>query len=234
MLWDTADLLARCIRDASRPTTDQMTPPEDWYAFLTEAQEEWMDSLSSIAPEALYGAPVRLTSADGGYTYDFPWVNDADHDEGRVEPFGAIEIRATRSGELLYPCPEWSDRGDFTPEMSLIRIPGGRTRQFPNGPYARFITPPGVIDEDHEPVIVPKRVRKLLVYRALAKWARKGGRQDPQPYMDQEHEAWFGNPETGVHGLLGMLRNRFAFQGTDAIPDYTDNSGAWWRGMRTD
>lgn len=232
--WNTADLLARCKRQAKRPATDQVTTDPDWYAFLTEAQAEWMTTLANCAPQSQYGAPVMLTTSDGGHTYDFPWLDDADHTLGRVFPMGYVELRATRAGQLLLPCAEWSDAGDFVHEGDLIRIPGGRARTFPDGgPYARYITPPGVIDDATEPVLKPPHARCLLVYRALRKWASQGGRQDPQPYLDLEGEAWYGAPDRGVHGLLGMFKTQFQFTGMEAIPDLEVGS-AWWRGMRTD
>ena len=87
--YDSADLLARCYRAAQRPTTDAQQTSVDWYAFLTEAQDEWFSHLASICPEVLYGNPVVMTSADGGYTYTF----GVDADGDPIFPMGHIEIR---------------------------------------------------------------------------------------------------------------------------------------------
>lgn len=233
-LWDSADLLERCIRNAKRPASDASMAPADWFAYLTEAQQFWVGTLATMAPDSQIGAPVQLVSSDSGYTYDFPWVDDADHSLGRVFPVGQVEIRATRGGQLLVPGAEWSDFGDFVAEGDRIRIPGGRARLFPNGPWARFVTIPEELDATHEPVLKPRHARTLLVARACANWARRGGQTDPQPYLDQEHEAWFGAPDKGVTGLLGMFKSQYAFQGNDAIPEAFEVGTAWWRGMRTD
>lgn len=225
-LWDAADLLERCQRAADRPTTDESMAPADWYAFLTEAQFEWITHLASICPATQYGAPVQLVSADGGYTYDFP--DDADGDP--LFPMGQLEIRATRSGALLQPGNDWSDRGDYVPEGTRIRMPNGRSRTFPQGPWARYIAPPAAISASSAPTMQPKHARILLVYRACRKWASKGGLRDPQPFLDQESEAWYGAPAAGVTGILGMLKTQYAFEGMAAIADEAGDF-PWWRSM---
>jgi hypothetical protein len=233
-LYDSADLLARCLRIARRPATDQTMTPADWYGLLTEAQIVWMGHLATVAPATQYGAPVQLTTSDGGLTYDFPFVDPGEESLGRVFPVGEVEIRATRGGQLLLPCADWSDWGDFVPEGARIRMPGGRSRTFPGGgPWARYMVLPRELDASHEPVMQPVQARSLLPYRAVAKWARQGGLQDPQPFLDEEAEIWYGAPEKGVHGLLGLLKQQYAFSGNEAVAD-VESGTAWWRGMRTD
>lgn len=226
--YDSADLLVRCIRKANRPTTDASMQPADWYAFLTEAQDEWFAHFASIVPDALMSGPTLLMTADGGLTYTFG--NDPDGDP--IFPLGHVEIRATSKGAVLVPATEWSQSYDFVIEGNKIRWPNGVSRTFgTDGPMARFITPPDVIDATTQPVLQPKFARTLLVSRAVAKWARRGGMRDPQPFLDEEQEAWLGNPESGVMGILGALRTQFNLKGVQAIAP--TGGEAWWRGVNT-
>lgn len=224
--YDSADLLARCQRNAQRPATDAAQLPADWYAFLTEAQDEWFMHFASIVPEALYGTPTVLTTTDDGLTYTFG--TDADGDP--ILPMGHVEVRANPGGAVLVPATEWSSAYDFVIEGTRIRWPNGARRTFSGGPIARFITPPGIIDASTQPTF-PKFARMLLVHRACAKWARRGGLRDPQPFLDAEQEVWLGNPEAGVMGILGMLRTQYNFTGMQAVAP-TDID-AWWRGLNT-
>lgn len=226
--YDSADLLARCLRGALRPTTDASTDSTDWYALLTEAQDEWTMHLASICPQVLYGDPVLMTSADGGYTYTFG--TDADGDN--ILPMGHVEVRASRTGAVLVPALEWGSAYDFVHEGDKIRWPNGVARSFGStGPYARFITPPDVIDASTEPTFKPKQGRMLLVYRALAKWARRGGLRDPQAFLDQEREAWLGDPQSGTMGVLGMLKTQFNLSGMAGVAAM--DGEAWWRTLDT-
>lgn len=226
--YDSADLLARCIRNAQRPAGDAAQTPADWYAFLTEAQDEWFMHFASIVPETLYGDPVILTTTDNGLTYRF----GTDADGNPVFPMGHAEIRASPGGAVLIPTTDWGSSGDYVLEGDRIRWPNGTRRTFGStGPVARFITPPGVIDDASQPVLKPAFARVLLVYRALAKWARRGGLRDPQPYLDQEAEAWLGAPENGVMGILGALRTQANFTGAAAVAEM--DAAAWWRGIDT-
>jgi hypothetical protein len=225
--YDSADLLERCVRLSMRPTTDAQQTTADWYAFLTEAQDEWYAHFASIVPEVLYGDPVVLTSADGGYTYTFGL--DAAGDP--IFPIGHVELRTSRNGAVLLPTTDWGNVGDFLLEGNKIRWPNGAARSFGSeGPVARFITPPDVISASVQPVLIPKAARMLLVHRACAKWARRGGMRDPQPFLDQEQELWLGNPEAGVMGILGTLKTQANFSGAAAV---ADDGAAWWRNINT-
>lgn len=224
-LYDTADLLARCYRNALRPSTDSQQSAADWYAFLTEAQQEWYAHFASVVPWVLYSNPTLMTTADSGLTYTF----GTDADGNNIFPMGQVEIRAHSGGAVLTPTTEWGPQGDFVQEGDHIRFPNGQARTYGNGPIARFIAQPGVIDGSHEPTLKPVMARVLLVYRACAKWARRGGLRDPQPFLDQENEAWIGNPQAGVNGLLGMLRTQMQFSGLEGLN--VDNSDTWFRGV---
>lgn len=227
MKYDTADLLARCQRAALRPGTDAQQTPADWYAFLTEAQDEWYNYLSAICPQALMGPPTVLTTPDGGITYYF----GTDTDGNNIFPIGSVEIRTAPAGTLLMPAAEWSNSYGFVQEGDHIRWPNAQKRYYgTTGPIARFITPPGIIDATHEPTFKPLSARPLLVYRACAKWARRGGLRDPQPFLDQEQEIWLGNPQAGINGVLGMLKQQFQMSGYEGIQDDV-NDIRWWAGL---
>src|SRR5690348_6155626 len=102
--YDAADLLARCKRNAMRPATDAQQTDADWYAFLTEAQDEWFQSIAVMCPEALYGPPTVLSTADQGLTFTF----GTDADGNNIFPMGSVEIRGSSGGPMLLPTNEWS------------------------------------------------------------------------------------------------------------------------------
>ena len=227
--YSSADLLARCQRAALRPSTDAQQTPADWYAFLTEAQDEWYQHFATVCPEVLYQNPTVMTTADGGLTYTF----GVDADGNNIFPMGSVEIRANPGGPLLLPTVEWGVMNDYVREGDHIRWPNNQKRTYgTTGPVARFIAPAGTIDDTHQPTLKPLAARLLLVYRACAKWARRGGLRDPQPFLDMEQEVWLGNPAAGTNGVLGMLRSQFLFSGLEGI-SASDNDVAWWRGINT-
>ncbi len=145
-----------------------------WYRFLTAAQDEVYTDIFSRFPDFGYSTPVLLTSANGGLTYTFGL--DAAGDP--IQPTGATEIYPSLSA---IPDSPLMPGTDFLFERGLLRFPGGRTRTFPSGPYARFVADPGVaIALAVDPQLQPKRARMLLVYKALQQFAaRPGSGSDP-------------------------------------------------------
>jgi hypothetical protein len=225
-LFDAVDLLARFRREIDEPATSEEQGPADadhtafLYAYLTEAQLHWMTQLAGVCPDENYTSE-QLTTADGGLTYTFS-----------TEPLGgSIEVRRSQSGGLMFPGPEWDQGSDFVMDGAKIRFPGGKAKTFSAGPWARYIKTPGVIDGSNAPVLLPTAARILIVHRACIIWAQRGGLRDPGPYETQENEAWFGKPETGQHGILGMLRNKWFAQGNLALPQagltIFDLGGGW-------
>jgi hypothetical protein len=157
-------------------------------------------------------APTALSTADSGETYTFG--NDAD--SVPLVPL-AVVVYASKDGRILRPGTYWDLQADYVWEGDRIRFARGRTKEFSDGPYARFITPPGEISASIQPTLKPKRARALLVYRAVALWASRGGTRDPQRYFDLEERAWVGRPEIGDYGLLGQLKTQNPFQGMEAF-----------------
>ena len=211
-LYDSADLLARVLASLNRPTVDEALTSAQVYSFLTEAQMHYTMEFAARWPEIMYGAPTLLTSSDNGKTYTFG---------SGVFPIGMVEIRATRTGQLLRIGSEFDPGADFTIEGDTIRVPGNRTRTFADGPYARFITPPGEISASTAPVLKPAFARILLVHNAAGRCAVRLG-LDPNPYAAQEAESLQRVHET--------LATQYYGSGQAAFP--ATGSG-WWYGIDT-
>ena len=210
--FDSTDLLARSKRLAQRPSTDQQQSDADWFSFLGESQDHWVGQFALHCPWVLMGAPTQLTSADSNETYTFG--TDADGDN--LVPL-AVVVYAKKDGRILRPGTYWDSAADYVWEGDKIRFARGKTKDFTDGPFARFITPPGEISASIEPTLKPKRARILLVYHAVALWASRGGIRNPQTYFDLEERAWVGRPEIGDYGLLGQLKLQNPFGGLEAF-----------------
>lgn len=219
-LWDSADLLRRCLFRSRRPDTDEeMTDSSGgsyWYDLLTEAQSYWYDLFAATVPEVLYGPPVLMQTADAGYTYYF----GSPTADPKVYPIGHLEIRESRSGRVLIPGSDWQER-DFVMEGDHIRIPNGKQKTFTAGPYARFVTRPGAISATIQPTLQPPDARMLLVNRALILWAgQAGGMRDPSSFEKEEANNW--------SRILNSLRTQFHLAGAVGVDD---ESQAWWLGI---
>lgn len=224
-LWSRSDLHTRFRTQAGRPLTDQSLTDARLDAYLTEAQAHWYSVIASIVPQALWSAPTKLTSADGGVTYTFG--TDADGDN--IVPIGHVELLEGPRGPVI-PAGTAAGWDGFIFEGAVIRWPGQRARTFTDGPYARFVTPPGAIASGSEPTLQPKHARVLLLYRGLALWAHRTGR-DPAPWYAEELHAWEGGT-TGA-GILSSLRTQYPAPGPRALDD--ESAGLeWWRRIRTE
>lgn len=219
-LWTRAHLHALMHDLAGRPTTDESLTEALKDTLLTAEQARWYSIVASVAPEALYGPPTELRTDDDGESYYF-----GKDDAGRyVHPFGHVELlQGRRGGPIVLPGVSWAPQG-FLIEGGVIRWADGRPHRFTGGLYGRYIAAPNVIDRDHEPTLQPPEARLLMVYGALAKWARRV-RRDPREFIDLEKEAWFGSPAEGDHGLLGRLRTQYNLIGAQAV---AEDAGRWW------
>jgi hypothetical protein len=141
-----------CKLHARRPgDRRRRCPTRAGTVFLTEAQPEVHSDLFTRYPDLAYGAPLLLTSADGGFTYTFGL--DAAGDA--IRPMGHAEIypnlRAIPDSPLIIG-------EDYLFEGSLIRTLGNRAKTWANGPYARLvIRPDAAIDAATQPVLAPSR-----------------------------------------------------------------------------
>lgn len=221
-IWDSANLSRKFLNRIRRPSADEELLEADGvtsavWDLLSEAQDYWMEILAAVVPDANYGAPVLMTTADQGETYTFG--NDPLGQP--IFPVGHVEIRESRTGRLLIPSADWGN-GDFLMEGDRIRIPGGRKKIFSSGPYARFVTPWGKIDAATQPTMKPPRARALIVTRAAIIWAVQGGLRDPSPWQRLEAEQW------GV--IANSLATQFHLAGAPAVDDYSDE---WWKSIDT-
>jgi hypothetical protein len=185
-LYDTADLVAKFRRLADRPEDDEDLQDTDIYAYLTDAQIPEMEAIAARFPNVLMGAPVLMTSSDGGYTYTF----GTDSEGSEIYPIGHCEVFAKLDGRELYGSTFGAYNGDVVFEGSRVRIPAGQTKSFDSGPYARYVSLPLTISASAEPTLQPKQHRNLILYRALIMWANTGGHRDPRPYEQLYDRAW--------------------------------------------
>lgn len=227
-MYDSADLLARCKRQADVPDVDEGFDNDDWYALLSEAQVYWAGQLAAHVPESQYVTEL-LTTVNAGVSYQFAH-----------EPLGAhIEIRSGRDGTVLIPGPDWDTGADLvigrnpTTGQSEIQFPGGKARTFPNGLYARYAAMPDAIDGSTPPSLMPTNARALLVPRACYLWAsRPGSLTNPQTFLTQESRLWAGDPNTpGDVGICGLLKQQMFLSGSAAIAQGQGQD--WWRNLST-
>lgn len=213
-LFDSSALLAECKVLAQRPSTDQQQSDANWFSFLSTAQDHWFRQFALHMPWLNMTAPTLLTSTDSNETYTF----GTDADSVNIEPLSVV-LFAKKDGRILTPGTYWDRNADYVWEGDKIRFPRGKTKDFTDGPYARFMTPPGAISASIEPTLKPKSARILLVYHAVALWASRGGIRNPQTYFDLEERAWVGRPEIGDYGILGLkLQNPFGGMEAFASP----------------
>jgi hypothetical protein len=157
-------------------------PNDSWYTFLTLAQGEVYPALFSRFPDLAFSAPILLTTADGGYTYTF----GTDADGAAVRPSGHAEIYPDLQS---IPDSPLLPGADFLLEGALIRIPNHRTRTFANGPYARMVLRPDTpISASVQPLLQPKNLRMLLVWKALESWASRPGSGASPTYYTQQYD----------------------------------------------
>ncbi len=216
-LYDTDDLVATFYRYADRPDDDEDLTESDVWGYLTDAQVQVVAEVAALFPRLLMSAPTLMTSADGGYTYTLG--NDTDGDV--IYPFGHAEVFAQlTNGQELYGSTYGAYNGDFVFEGGKVRVPAGNTRSFASGPYIRYVALPLQINGTTEPILQPKQIRQLIVFRALELWANTGGHRDPKPFANMYQRAWTGSNG----GFLAMLTTQYR-QSTQAAMAGIE----WWR-----
>ncbi len=184
-------------------------PDASWYASLTEAQSEVYPEIFSRFPDVAYGAPVRLTSADGGKTYTF----GLDATGTALYPMGHVELYPNLSA---IPNSPMSPGEDFMIEGALVRIPNNRTRLFSAGPYARFYASPDVpVSATQEPLLFPKHARMLLVYKALEQWASRPGSGAKPEYYEGKYSKFLN--KLFLEFATQYNRSGHTFQGSSSL-----------------
>ncbi len=193
--WDVADMLVRAKLMRRRPTTDAATTAAQWYLLFTMAEAHWKPIIALHHPNAMYGAPVAMTSSDNK-VWTIPSVNSM--------PLALIVLR-TETGEPLKMGPYWDPGSDYVMEGATIRITRGR--ELSTTPYARVVAGPTTIDASNDSTILPEQLRLLVIYHACALDAARGGMDDPSFYEVMESKAAFGDAQIpGDVGLLGALK----------------------------
>ncbi len=192
-LYASADLLAACKLYARRPAVDQAMPNESWYSFLTLAQGEVYPALFSRFPDLAYSTARQMTTDDGGYTYTFG-VDADDAGNNPPNPGGVNSVRPMGHAEIFPDVRSIPDSplvigADYLFEGSLIRIPNSEPRLFPQGPWARFVVRPDTpISASVQPLLQPKNLRMLLVWKALESWASRPGSGASPIYYAKRYE----------------------------------------------
>lgn len=214
-----------CKFYARRPAVDEAMSDAQWYALLTQANAYWSTVIGSINPESLYAqaGPVLMQTADSGASYTF----GVDGDGNQIVPYGRAEIRESPTGRVMHAGADYNPQADYIDEGWRIRFPNQRIRSFGNGPWARFVTEAGTINATTQPTLTPAKLGMLLVFNAVARWAR-AQRENPAEFEAMERKEWAGDPGIGMYGLLGELKTRQMTQGMEAI-SYTP--GRWWAGI---
>lgn len=207
-LETTAELLDFVQDMSGLPTTNNEMTPTKWYRLMTLAQQELHGIFATHVPQVLYGAPTKLVSSDGGYTYDFTTF-----------PSGRVEVRESRTGRLLRPGAEYDQNADFAIEVNSangygrLRWVDKDQRTFEDGPYARYISEPTDIEAGVDPSLQPLRARPVIAWRALEMWAARGRLRDPAHYAREVQKALWGDPTSpGSVGLIPMLKSQFLNQ----------------------
>lgn len=214
--WHRAELHERFRLLAGRPATDEALTVPRIDLLLTEGQDYWHAQIATLMPHVLRGAPVKLLTSDGGLTYYFGATEAGDP----VTPMGPVELVASPRGPRLTP-GAFGVGGyiiDGAPSL-VLRWGDGTARTFPDGPYARFVTAPPAIAEGSEPVL-PIVARPLVLYRALALWAKRVKQAD-LPWLEEEARVWSGTQggAQGELGVVGALRLQFPSPPMDVADD---------------
>src|SRR3990167_9532111 len=175
--FDSADLLSRVKALLNRPSTDEAISDAQYYVMLGDGQRRVVSLLAFHAPEAMYGAPTLLSTADSGTSYTF----GTDADGANICPIGHIELRSSKTGAMIPPASDWDPTtlAFIYNGSDTIRWPGQKSRTFSDGPYARFVTPPGLLNASTAPTLKPLYARELIVYDAAERAAVRVGVDHP-------------------------------------------------------
>lgn len=211
--WGAIELLAQLRMVTKRPANDADLTDARGYVFLSEAQQQLARIFAGQIPHTNYLAPEKLTTPDAGLTYVA--LNDV---LGKAELF-SDKLRS----EPLEEGPVWSD-ADYTVEgTKTFRMCGGRARTFADGPWLRYMTLPGVIDDNDPPTLLPLDSRAVIVLLAAAKWAQSGSARNPQPYLDEATALLMGDERMGWVGIIPAEKERMARSGG------TRSAAFWYR-----
>lgn len=221
---DSADLCRRVLLRLNRPATDQAfttsVTSDIVYDFLTEAQDRVVKLLATFAPDAMWLAPLALSTSDSGKTFTF----GLDVDSASIFAMGHYRVYATRSDipdNPLIPGIE------FTVEGTVMRIPNNSTRVFADGgtPWAQWVSPSNVVASGTQPTL-PKIARMAMISDAARRCTER---------LDQDsskHEAQFQSDWIEV---LSAIKTQASFKSSSSTGrnrTYTTGDLSWWPGGR--
>lgn len=170
--WTSAYCLSAFNREAGRPTADSITDASK-YDRLTEAQDDLVDTIAAIAPQALYpkvgyaAMPTLSTTDNQVFTFGL------DANGNPITPLGKTGIYPNLG---CIPGSPWREGFDYLNEGTQIRIPNDGT--YAGTLYWRGITPPPSISATSQPVLQPVNARRLIVVKAVMRFASEYARND--------------------------------------------------------
>ena len=197
---DVADCITEIKRICRIPDVTEYPASSDYYAMLRNAENRVKRDAGMLCPNALWGSPTLLTSADGGYTYTF----GTDGGSNAIEPIGQVAIYRNKANIPFYPMVS---NEEYVYESGKIRMTENVPRTFGDGPYAQFITPTYVIDGSSNTMTLPYQWRMCAVYDACAQYALSGGVLDPSPYQGLYAEELQRNVASArMNSTAGVIR----------------------------
>jgi len=210
-LYDSADLLRRCVDYWNRPSDDEKFGTTFWYDRLTEAQAFVYGRVAAHCPQLLIAAPAVLTTSDSGVTYSF----GTDVNGYAMTPL-YVEVYARINGRELL-ATSFDGPGDFVIEATRVR--GPNNKPFTYAPYARIVAPPGEISASSEPTFTPAMDRMLLVWKALELACGVESARDPSYYGGQFGLLW--------GDCLTKWKTQYSTQWASEL----GGNYAWWHGL---
>ena len=205
--YNAAYLLKFLLRLIARPAADSISAAS-YYERLTDAQTLIVTDIASICPQVLYpavayGSIPTLTTADSKlFTFG------TDSNGFAIAPMGKVRIYRSLNDIPNNPLVENVDYQSVG--QTAIRTLNNTS--ITDTLYWVGITPPGVIDATHDPVLFPEGSRQLIAYRAAIAFLLEGGRN---PGLAHEYMALYGRPFGPNPGLFAsqMLSWRDQFAG---------------------
>ena len=216
---DSTDLIARVRKQARiQGQTDFPTDPQ-LFEWLTDGENFVKAIVATYCPRALITAPVLMTTADGGLTYQY----GADASGNAVIPFGQVNLFRQLADIPDFPLePEVDFLDEGTQIRSIANV--ATTTMYPSGaPYFQGMVPTTLLSSSAstQPTIVPADKRQLSVYYACAEYAAAGGAFDPTPYVEQPLDggkAWPSGMTAWVKQLQLQYANRGILGATRSSP----------------
>lgn len=216
--FDSTDLLARLKATLQIESNTADASDALLYTLLSNGQRRMAQIIAAVAPDVNMLVLETLTSSDSGETYALTYY-----------PLSNLELYdGDPNGIPIPPANYGANQWDgYVLEGKTIRWPGGRTRTFSNGLYARYNRVPAAISASSEPSLKPEDARQGIVYAAAEEFAMQGGAMDPGPYATLLRRFLYGDREIpGDLGLIGRVQTSSRLRKRPV----SQTSAPWWRG----